>query len=121
MRRRLRKVVLKMKNGYKMNFVTNTLTITNGFNRRANDDNTDEYRIINKLRQDCPSLRIVFCTPKRKKTSRLTYEKMMSFIGCQRDAAKLLQEFNTVRDFSRAQPSPYNFGRCEDFSVNVLL
>ena len=92
-----------------MNFVTNTLTITKGFNRRANNENTEEYRIIKKLRQDCPNLRIVFYTPKQKKSPRLTYEKMISFIGCQNDAAKLLQEFNTIRNFSKAQPSTYNY------------
>lgn len=98
-----------MRKGYSMNYATNTLTITRGFNRRACDENTEEYRKINQLRGNCPNLRIVFYTPKRKRTSRLTYDKMVCYIGCFDDAAKRLQEFNAVREFSQAQPSPYTY------------
>jgi hypothetical protein len=98
-----------MRNGYSMNFVTNTMTITRGFNRRASNSNTNEYQLLMGLRRDFPNLRIVFYAPKRKRTARLTYDKMICYIGCQNDAPARLQEFNVIRETSIAQASPYNY------------
>ena len=89
-----------MKQNYKMDFTTNTLTITKDFEQKALNPNSDEYGILLRLKADFKNLRIVKKTaPKRKKNHKagLTYDKMVKFLSCQANSAILLNEFTEVR------------------------
>lgn len=101
-----------MKN-YKMDFTTNTLTITKDFERKAMNVNSVEYQTLKQLKADFPSLRIVRkASPKRKSSlARPTYDKMVKFLSCQANSAILLKEFAEVREYSKAQENPYQFVR----------
>ena len=44
---------------YKMDFTTNTLTITKDFEKKAMNVNSVEYQTLKQLKADFPSLRIV--------------------------------------------------------------
>ena len=98
---------------YKMDFITNTLTITKDFERKAMNINSVEYQTLKQLRMDFPSLRIVKkSAPKRKSSlTRPTYDKMVKFLSCQANSAILLKEFAEVREYSKAQENPYQFVR----------
>ena len=98
---------------YKMDFTTNTLTITKDFEKKAMDINSVEYRTLKQLKADFPSLRIVKkSAPKRKSSlARPTYDKMVKFLSCQANSAILLKEFAEVREYSKAQENPYQFVR----------
>ncbi len=101
-----------MKQNYKMDFTTNTLTITKDFEQKALNPNSDEYGILLRLKADFKNLRIVKKTaPKRKKNPKagLTYDKMVKFLSCQANSALLLNEFTEVREYSKAQKNPYQF------------
>ena len=101
-----------MKN-YKMDFTTNTLTITKDFDKKAMNVNSVEYQTLKQLKADFPSLRIVRkASPKRKSSLvRPTYDKMVKFLSCQANSAILLKEFAEVREYSKAQENPYQFVR----------
>lgn len=98
---------------YKMDFTTNTLTITKDFERKAMNINSIEYQTLKQLKADFPSLRIVKkVSPKRKSSlARPTYDKMVKFLSCQANSAILLKEFAEVREYSKAQENPYQFVR----------
>lgn len=101
-----------MKN-YKMDFITNTLTITKDFERKAMNINSVEYQTLKQLKADFPSLRIVKkVSPKRKKSlARPTYDKMIKFLSCQTNFTILFKEFTEVKEYSKAQENPYQFVR----------
>ena len=101
-----------MKN-YKMDFTTNTLTITKDFEKKAMNVNSVEYQTLKQLRADFPTLRIIRkASPKRKSSlARPTYDKMVKFLSCQANSAILLKEFAEVREYSKAQENPYQFVR----------
>ncbi len=101
-----------MKN-YKMDFTTNTLTITKDFEKKAMNVNSVEYQTLKQLKADFPSLRIVRkASPKRKSSlARPTYDKMVKFLSCQANSAILLKAFAEVREYSKAQENPYQFVR----------
>ena len=98
---------------YKMDFTTNTLTITKDFEKKAMNVNSVEYQTLKQLKADFPSLRIVRkVSPKRKSSlARPTYDKMVKFLSCQANSAILLKEFAEVREYSKAQENPYQFVR----------
>ena len=98
---------------YKMDFTTNTLTITKDFERKAMNINSIEYQTLKQLKADFPSMRIVKkYAPKRKSSLvRPTYDKMVKFLSCQTNSSILLKEFAEVREYSKAQQNPYQFVR----------
>ncbi len=103
-----------MKRNYKMDFTTNTLTITKGFEKELLDPTSDEYKLLLRLKADFKNLRVVKkAAPRRKKKPRagLTYDKMVKFLSCQANSAILLNEFTEVREYSKAQSNPYQFVR----------
>lgn len=102
-----------MKNGYKMDFIKCTLTITKEFERRAMDTNSEEYATLTKLRADFPNLRIVMrATPKRKRNNlKPTYDKMVNYLSCQTNSINLLNQFIEVKERSKSQENPYKFVR----------
>ena len=65
-----------MKNGYKMNFMSTTLTITQSFEKRAMEIGSDEYEILKQLRADFSNLRIVkkASPTRRNNAARPTYD-----------------------------------------------
>lgn len=98
---------------YKIDFTTNTLTITKDFEKKAMNVNSVEYQILKQLKVDFPSLRIVKkASPKRKKAlARPTYDKMVQFLSCQANSVTLFKEFTEVKEYSKAQENPYQFVR----------
>lgn len=101
-----------MKNGYYIDFTTNTIKVTKAFNRRAGISGSGEYDIIMQTRERCPQLRVVIIEAKRKKKTphdHFTYDKMVAFIACQNDSERLLQDFKTVRTLAGVQRNPYNY------------
>lgn len=102
-----------MKNGYAMNFATNTVTITKDFEKKAAQVNSIEYQIMKQLRSDFPNLHVALKAAPKRKTSiaRPTYDKMVKFLSAQTNAAILLNEFAEVRERSKAQENPYLYVR----------
>ena len=97
-----------MINGYNYDALTNTLTISESFAKKASKVGSTEYCIILKLRRDCPELKI---QPAEKKEGKkgLTYSQMEAFIDHHRNASELKATFEKVKKLSRIQPMPYKY------------
>ena len=94
-----------MKNGYKINFASKTITVTKAFMEEAETYNSDAYNTLMILKVDLPDMRIVAPKINRKgrKRDNLTYANMITFIKCQNNAAILLKEFEKVKELARGQ------------------
>lgn len=101
-----------MKN-YKMNFATNTLTITKEFAQRAMVPNSEESTILLHLQSLCPNLKVTYKTHKPSSTKNprkgLTFKKMENYIRLYDNASELLVMFSTVKAIADLQPNKYDF------------
>ena len=97
-----------MTNGYNYDALTNTLTISASFAKKASKVGSLEYNVILKLRRDFPNLTIVQEEKKEGKKS-ITYAQMEAFIGLTRNAKELTALFERVKKLSRVQPMPYKY------------
>lgn len=93
------------KNGYQINFVTNTVTVTRKFQEASSQIGTEEFNIMMQLRQ--MNLTIVVKAPVKKKSAALTYAKMQKFISCLDEADKYQHMFDAIREESKGMPNPY--------------
>ena len=93
--------------GYSIDFASNTVTITRKFRDAASQMNTPEFNIMKQLRQ--MNLTIVVKTPNKKKSTALTYTKMLKFISCLDEADKYQTMFDAVRKESKGMPAPYKY------------
>lgn len=110
----------KQNNGYTYDFTNNTLTITAAFAKKASQIGTKEYRIVKQFRMDCPNLTIEKRTNKGEHScAGIKYEAMETYIGKCRNAKQYIGLFNTVRELSKGQPSPYRYV-CDWFTVNFI-
>ncbi len=104
-----------MKNTYKIDFVNNTLTMTKAFEDAASNPTSQEYKLLQQIRADFPSLTIIRKTrraPKKARpTKNLTYANMEKYMSVFQNADELLAQFEVVKTCSLEQPSPYKFVR----------
>lgn len=94
-----------MKNGYKIDFASKTISVTKAFMKEAETYGTEAYKKLLTLKKDLPDMRIVAPKPTRKvrKRDNLTYANMITFIGCQNNAEILLKEFEQVKELASGQ------------------
>ena len=103
----------KKLSGYKINFVTNTLTMNYKFHAASQDYGTEENKLVKEILNDFPSLSVVVKAGREVKTpnknKRLTYANMKKHIAAYENSAELLDVFDTVEALSKAAASPYKF------------
>ncbi len=101
--------------GYKFNFADNTLTMNYKFAAAVNVYGSPEYKLIQKIRKDFPSLRLVVKSGRERKGShqyrRLTYENMEKHISVYENADELLAMFERAKALSGTAKSPYAYVR----------
>ena len=101
------------KNGYKINFNTNTVVMNYKFAAAAAEYGTPEYNIMKGIRADFPGMAEVVVSRREKKTphpnTRLTYENMEIHINAYENANDLLEVFETVKALSKVCASPYKY------------
>ena len=98
---------------YSFDAITNTLTMSNSFAKKASQLNTPEYKILLQLRLDNPGMKIEKATPKASSNRpvSITFAKMEGFIAQCRDSQKRLEAYNKVKALSKIQASPYAYVR----------
>ena len=96
-----------MKTGYTFDSITNTVTISASFAKKASQVGSAEYDIMLKLRKDYPSLKVV----KEEKTAKkqLTYKEMAEFIALHRNKDELMKAFEAAKTLSRFHSMPFTF------------
>ena len=96
-----------MKTGYTFDSITNTVTISASFAKKASQVGSAEYDIMLKLRKDYPNLKVV----KEEKTAKkqLTYKEMADFISLHRNSDELMKAFESAKTLSRFHSMPFTF------------
>ncbi len=101
--------------GYKQDFAANTLTINYKFNKALSDYGSPEYARYKAILEDFPHLTVVVKAGREitttRRTKRLTYENMETYMGCFENAEALLRRFALVQKRSKALASPYKYVR----------
>ena len=99
--------------GYKINFAANTITITADFEAKANDPNTEQYRLLKQIQADYPIMKISRKTHRSPKTCNpakgLTYANMKRYIMVYENAAELLERFEDIKERAAVQANSYHY------------
>ena len=97
-------------NSYSFDALTNTVTISKDFARKASQLNTSEYKTLLQLRNDNPNLKIVMReSGKAQNGSGITFKQMEAFIKQCRDSESRIEVYERVKALSRVQRSPYKY------------
>lgn len=98
---------------YKINFTTNTITVSKSFALAASDPSKPEFETLSKLQAAYPGMRIVHKTHRSPSKANaykgLTYERMEGYINLHENAAELLVTFEAVKKIAAQQKNPYLF------------
>ena len=90
-----------MKN-YKIDFTTNTITVTKKFAEAASQIGTPEFALMCELRK--MDMRIDVAAAKKKSSNKLlTYKKMENFIANSADSENYLEEYKAVKELAKSQ------------------
>lgn len=97
--------------GYSYDPITNSLTMTAAFAKKASQLNTHEYYIVRQLRNDNPGMKIEKSAAKApaNRPLNITFAKMEEFIKQCRDSKDRLEAFKKVKSLSKIQASPYKY------------
>lgn len=97
--------------GYSYDPITNSLTMTAAFAKKASQLNTAEYHIVRQLRNDNPGMKIEKSAAKASanRPLNITFAKMEEFIRQCRDSKDRLEAFKKVKALSKIQASPYKY------------
>ncbi len=97
--------------GYSYDAISNTLTMTAAFAKKASQLNTPEYHIVRQLRNDNPGMKIEKSAAKApaNRPLNITFAKMEEFIKQCRDSKDRLEAFKKVKSLSKIQASPYKY------------
>ena len=100
--------------GYKIDFVKNTLTLNYKFaNKAFNDYGSPEYRRMKDILADFPQLKVIVEAGRKitttRKTKRLTYDNMKTYIEQFDNAEELKAMFEKVQLMSKPLASPYKY------------
>ena len=99
--------------GYNYDAITNTLTMTASFAKKASQLNTPEYNTVRQLRLDNPGMKIEKASPKASSNRPVSipFAKMEEYIAQCRNSKERLEAFNKVKALSKIQTSPYAYVR----------
>ena len=102
--------------GYRIDFAANTVYMNYTFAARAQSDFcSPEAERLREIKAAFPAINVIVQAGRKirttRKTKNLTYKKMAQFIEVQENSTELLQKFETVKQESKAQRSPYKYVR----------
>ena len=102
-----------MMTGYNYDAITNTLTMTASFAKKASQLNTPEYHTVRQLRLDNPGMKIekaIRKTPSNQPMN-ATFAQMEGFIAKCANSEERLDVFEKIKALSKIQASPYAYVR----------
>ncbi len=106
---------------YNFDAASMTLTLTAAFAKAANDPSTDEYRLLRKIQNDFPAVKVVMRTHKapakymtesgevltHNPGKNLSYPKMEAFMKALPDGGKYMEAYKRLRSVAVMCDSPY--------------
>ena len=102
-----------MMTGYNYDAITNTLTMTASFAKKASQLNTPEYNTVRQLRLDNPGMKIEKAIRKTPSNPPMnaTFAQMEGFIAKCANSEERLDVFEKIKALSKIQASPYAYVR----------
>lgn len=103
-----------MKNGYKIDFVKNTITVNYKFAAAINKYGSEAYNIYKDIMKDFPQLKLVVKSGRKQTTprynKRFTYENMEKYIVATcNNADEVLEQFEIVKSKRKIIANPYKY------------
>ena len=90
-----------------------TAQVTKAFEKKACIFGTEEFKLWREYKKECPNARMVTKSikknPNQKNRRNMTFENMEAYIAPQPDAKALKKEFETIKQRSQIQKSPYQY------------
>lgn len=101
------------KNGYKIDFATNTIYLNYKFSKAITDIGSDAYNLYSKITAAFPNMEIIVRSGRNAKTShvnkRRTYANMKKYISCFENRDELMKQFELAKAKSAIFKSPYAY------------
>ena len=90
-----------------------TAQVTKAFEKKACIFGTEEFNLWREYKKEFPKAKMVTKSikksEKQKKRRNMTFENMEAYIATQPDAKALKKEFETIKQRSQIQKSPYQY------------
>ena len=90
-----------------------TAQVTKAFEKKACIFGTEEFKLWREYKKECPNARMVTKSikknPNQKNRRNMTFENLEAYIATQPDAKALKKEFETIKQRSQIQKSPYQY------------
>lgn len=96
-------------NAYSVNHVTRSIILTRNFAKEACIADTDEYKLLIKLRTDNPGYDIIQRTITKKEGKRKppSYKQMIKYITCVENSDFYMARFEAVREEAASKNGSY--------------
>ena len=99
------------KQGYSINWQTNTITMTKKFAAEANQYGSDAYNLLMDVKSKGFHINVRKTEPRKACPTRMTFNQMETFISCLTDADERLEELHAVMDAGKGQKNQYEYVR----------
>ena len=90
-----------------------TAQVTKAFEKKACIFGTEEFKLWREYKKEFPNAKMVTKSinknPNQKNRRNMTFENMEAYIATQPDAKALKKEFETIKQRSQIQKSPYQY------------
>ena len=90
-----------------------TARVTKAFEKKACIFGTEEFKLWREYKKEFPKAKMVTKSikknPDQKNRRNMTFENMEAYIATQPDAKTLKKEFETIKQRSQIQKSPYQY------------
>lgn len=96
-------------NAYSVNHMTRSIILTRDFTKKACIADTDEYKLLIKLRTDNPGYDIIQRTITKKEGKRKppSYKQMIKYITCVENSDFYMARFEAVREEAASKNGSY--------------
>ena len=96
-------------NAYSVNHMTRSIILTRDFAKAASIPDTDQYRLLIRLRTDNPGYNIIQRTITKKEGKRKppSYKQMKKYISCVENSDYYMARFEAVREEAASKNGSY--------------
>ena len=96
-------------NAYSVNHMTRSIILTRNFAKAASIPDTDQYRLLIRLRTDNPGYEIVQRTITKKEGKRKppSYKQMKKYISCVENSDYYMARFEAMREEAASKNGSY--------------
>lgn len=92
--------------GYKIDYSTNTITVTKKFMEDAGIISTPAFNTMKELRQMGMTIAVKETTP--RKNNKITYAQMIKYISCVENSTLYMAQFDAIREEAKSKNNHYN-------------